>query len=195
MKILGLTGSIATGKSFIASIFKQHNIEVFSSDKEVSKLLNEQRVVDLLRKNKHLSEVIIGDFVDKTSLSKLVFNNDEALKELEEILYPLIKERREEFVKKNKEKQIVLFEIPLLFEKNYQHLCDKIITSFCTDKTQIERALRRKNIDEKRLEFILDKQMHSKIKATLADYIVYTDISYEYTKDQLKQIFNAEGIR
>lgn len=85
-------------------------------------------------------------------------------------------------------------EIPLLFEKNYQSFCYKVIATCCSDKTQIERALRRKNIDTERLNFIKKHQMHSNLKAKLANYVIYTDISYQYTRDQLEQIFLKEGI-
>jgi dephospho-CoA kinase len=77
----------------------------------------------------------------------------------------------------------------------YQSLCYKVITTYCSEKTQKERALRRKNIDNKRLEFIIKRQMASNIKAKLTDYLVYTDISYAYTEKQIEEILFKEGIK
>ena len=194
MKIIGLTGSIATGKSFVAEIFKQYNIDIFSSDTVVASLLQEKKVIDCLKDNNDLSKAIKEDLIDKALLSCIVFNNESLLKQLEDILHPLVSEKREVFFQINKQKKAVLYEIPLLFEKKYQDLCDKVITTYCNEKTQIERALRRKNIDENRLNFIRKRQMPGNIKASLTDYLVYTDISYQYTRKQIDEILYKEEI-
>lgn len=194
MKIIGLTGSIATGKSFVAEIFRQHNIEVFSSDLAVANLLKEIEVIKIIKNNHELSASIKEDMIDKNLLSCIVFNKEALLKQLEDILHPLVSEKREKFFQLNKEKKAVLYEVPLLFEKNYQALCDKVITTYCNEKIQRERALRRKNIDQERLNFIIKKQMPGNIKASLTDYLVYTDISYQFTQKQIEEILAKEGI-
>lgn len=195
MKILGLTGSIATGKSFVADIFRELNIMVFSSDKEVAKLLEDSKVIAKIKENSNLFLSIKEDVIDKNILSNIVFNNNNTLKELEEILHPLVEIRRKEFIDENREEKFILFEVPLLFEKSYQSSCYKVITTYCSEKTQKERALRRTNIDSNRLSFIMKQQMPGKIKASLTDYLIYTDISYQYTKDQIEQILLKEGIK
>ncbi len=194
MKILGLTGSIATGKSFVAEEFRKKKVKIFSSDQEVANLLLEPRVSIIIKATPELANSIKDDLVDKVLLSNIVFNNIKALKKLEDILHPLINEKRTSFIEENIKEKIILFEIPLLFEKSYQSSCDKIITTCCSDKTQKERALRRKNIDINRLSFIIKQQMPSNIKARLTDYLIYTDISYQYTRNQIEQIFFKEGL-
>ncbi len=195
MKILGLTGSIATGKSFVAEIFRQHNIMVFSSDKEVANLLKEQRVIDEIRSKPELAGSVKENLIDKHLLSNIAFNKVDSLKILEKILHPLVDEKRKEFIDNNKDEKVILLEIPLLFEKKYQNFCNKVITTYCSEKTQKERALRRKNIDNNRLNFIMKQQFSSNIKARLTDYLVYTEISYEYTKNQIEKILLKEGIK
>jgi dephospho-CoA kinase len=195
MKIIGLTGSIATGKSFVADIFRKNKIPVFSSDQEVGKLLKEKKVIDLIKEQEELFKVIENGVINKEKLSRLVFKDNKILEILEKILHPLVNERREVFTQQNFKEKIALLEIPLLFEKNYQLLCKKIITTYCSDKTQKERALRRANIDLERFNFITKKQIPGGIKATLADYIVYTEISYDYTERQIEQILHKEGIK
>ena len=194
MKILGLTGSIATGKSFVAEEFRKKKVKIFSADQEVANLLLEPRVSIIIKSTPELANSIKDDLVDKVLLSNIVFNNIKALKKLEDILHPLINEKRNSFIKENIKEKIILFEIPLLFEKSYQSSCDKIITTCCSEKTQKERALRRKNIDINRLSFIIKQQMPSNIKARLTDYLIYTDISYQYTRNQIEQIFFKEGL-
>jgi len=195
MKIIGLTGSIATGKSFVAELFRKYNINVFSSDAAVASLLKETKVIDKIKNIAELGVAVIEGHIDKHLLSNIVFKNTQALELLENILHPLVEEKREEFLEANKAKKAVLLEIPLLFEKKYQNLCDKVIATYCSEKTQIERALRRKNIDEARLKFIVQKQMNNLLKAKLADFMVYTDISYEYTQKQIEDILVKEKIK
>ena len=193
MKIIGLTGSIATGKSFVADIFRKNNIEVFSSDAEVGKLLKETKIIEIIKQEHRLKEVVKNDVIDKELLSNLVFNDQKLLEILENIIHPLVAKKRDEFFKNNSKYGVL--EVPLLFEKNYQSLCHKVITTYCSEITQQDRALRRKNIDKKRLDFIIKRQMPGNIKAKLTDYLVYTDISYEYTNKQIDEILFKEGIK
>jgi dephospho-CoA kinase len=195
MKIIGLTGSIATGKSFVAEIFKKNNVIVFSSDYVVAELLRTKEVVDILIVQPELKVAIKEGNIDKNILSNIVFKDKEALKILEGILHPLVEKERILFIERNSIEKFMLFEVPLLFEKKYQIYCDKVITTYCSERTQMERALRRKNLDKNRLEFIMKRQMPSNEKTKLTDYAVYTDISYEYTKSQIERILIKEGIK
>lgn len=194
MKIIGLTGSIATGKSFVAAEFRKQGVEVFSSDLEVSNILKENVIIQELRQNRELSDSITEGKLDKNILSKIVFRNKTSLKHLEEIIHPRVEERMMDFLKENSNKKEVLLEIPLLFEKKREMLCNKVISTYCSNKTQRERALRRNNIDNERLDFIIRQQISSKNKAAMTDYLVYTEVSYEFTRIQLNQIFIKEEI-
>jgi dephospho-CoA kinase len=195
MKTIGLTGSIATGKSFVAEIFRQNNIIIFSSDHVVAELLKTKDVIDILTSQPELKKAVNEGKIDKVILSNIAFKDQEALNILEKILHPLVEKERIEFIERNNKEKIMLFEVPLLFEKKFQVYCDKVITTYCSERTQIERALRRKNIDKNRLEFIMKRQMPSNEKTKLTDYAVYTDISYEYTKGQIECILKKEGIK
>lgn len=188
MIVIGLTGSIATGKSFVADIFKEKNIAVFDSDFEVAKLLESQEVINHIRGCSNLSSAILANKVDKKLLSKIVFNDKEALVFLEEILHPLVEKKAQDFIKTNELEKIIVLEIPLLFEKNYKNYCNKVITTYCSEKAQRERALSRKNMDDARFDFIIKQQMPINLKALLTDYIVYTDVSEDYTKKQIEEI-------
>ncbi len=192
MKIIGLTGSIATGKSYLADIFRKNKVDVFNSDKEVGIILQQQNVVESIKKSRNISSSINNDKIDKEKLSKLVFTEKHCLDALEEIIHPIISIKIKEYI--NSAKKDLLLEIPLLFEKSYNRLCDKVITTYCSHKTQVERALRRKNLDKQRLDFILNRQMSSSKKVYLSDYAVNTDISYVFTDLQIHQIIKKEEI-
>ena len=193
MKILGLTGSIATGKTFVAEIFKKNNIKLFISDLEVAKLLKEKTVVEKIKEIKDLSfSVTKNKEIDKKLLSDIVFNNLKALKILEKIVHPLIKNKIKSFIYSNKLEKVIVLDIPLLFENNYQSYCTKIITTFCSQNTQEKRALERNNINKDKLNFIIKQQIPGNLKAALTDYLVYTDISVAHTKKQIDQILLKE---
>lgn len=98
MKIFGLTGSIATGKSFVAEEFKKLGVKNFSSDRAVSQLLEEEEVVHLISKDEELKFSVINMAIDKHKLSKIVFSNHAALKKLEDILHPLIDQEEKIFL-------------------------------------------------------------------------------------------------
>ncbi len=192
MIVIGLTGSIATGKSFVADIFKEKNMAVFDSDFEVAKLLESQEVINLIKNCSKLSLAILDNKVDKKLLSKTVFNDKEALVSLEKILHPLVEKEAQDFIKSKELDKIIVLEIPLLFEKNYKKYCNKVITTYCSERVQRERALSRKNIDSDRFNFIIKQQMPINLKALLTDYIVYTEVSEDYTRKQIEEILFKE---
>lgn len=188
MKVIGLTGSIATGKSFVADIFREKNIAIFDSDFEVAKLLELKEVVSFINTYPKLCSTIKEDKIDKKLLSKIVFKDKEALVFLENILHPLVEAKVQEFIKDKELEKIIVLDIPLLFEKGYKIHCNKVITTYCRERIQRERALSRKNIDSERFDFIIKQQMPINLKALLTDYIVYTDVSEVYTKKQIEEI-------
>jgi dephospho-CoA kinase len=192
MKILGLTGSIATGKTFVAEIFKQQEIKIFYSDIEIANLLKSQKIIWEVSEKIELASAIKDKTIDKKLLSNIVFNDLDALKALENILHPRIEVKIKAFINDHQFEKLILLDIPLLFEKNYQVYCRKVITSFCSEKTQKERAMGRKNLDNNRYNFIIKRQMPGNVKAALSDYLVYTDISKTYTKKQVEQILLKE---
>lgn len=194
MKIIGLTGSIATGKTFVTEIFKQNKIKTFHSDSEVFEVLKDNNIIKKIREKKILASSVQNNSLDKSLLSKLVFNNIEALKSLEDIIHPIIEKKIVDFIKENIDEKIIILDIPLLFEKKYQTYCKKIITTFCSSKSQKERVMRRSNIDEDRYNFILKQQISGDVKAALSNYLVYTDISKEYTKLQVEKIIIKETL-
>lgn len=188
MKIIGLTGSIATGKSFVADYLRQKKIKVFCADFEVANLLQTPEVIAIIKNSKELAEAAKENTIDKKLLSEKVFSNQSALQDLENILHPLVEQKAKEFIHSNESDEIIVLEVPLLFEKNYQKYCNKVITTYCNENLQKERVLARKNIDNDRFNFIIKQQMPIHLKALLTDYIVYTGVSDEYTKKQIEEI-------
>ncbi len=178
MIILGLTGSIATGKTFVAKCFTKLGAEVFNADETVHKLLTYGgKAVKQVKE--FFPESYNEGCIDRQKLGKIVFNNNEKRKKLEEIIHPIVAKERENFLqaaKKNKIKMVIL-EIPLLFESRIKTDCDHIIVTIVDHETQKQRALARDGMTLERFEAINNLQMDSNEKARRADFVIDTKAS------------------
>lgn len=189
MKIIGLTGSIGMGKTETAKMFLSASIPVFDSDAAVHVLLGpDGAAVELVEKI--FSGVKVGDYIDRKKLGRKVFGNKEALSKLERIVHPKVSDMRREFLLENNDHDIVLFDIPLLFEKGYEEICDYVVVVSAPANVQRSRVLARTGMDEKRLEYILSQQMPDQEKREKADFIVQTDQGFEYAETQVQRIIN-----
>ncbi|HRW28844.1 MAG TPA: dephospho-CoA kinase, partial [Emcibacteraceae bacterium] len=141
MKIIGLTGSIGMGKSETAKIFAEQGIPVFDSDATVHNLLGpDGAAVEAVEEK--FPGVKVDNYIDRKRLGDLVFGDEAALRDLENILHPLVIKERQTFLE-NSKSDIIVFDIPLLFEKNYQDQCDFIVVVSAPFKIQKERVLKR----------------------------------------------------
>lgn len=186
MKTIGLTGSIGMGKTETAKIFETLGVPTFDSDEAVHQLLGEGgEAVDLVETAfpgvKHEGKI------DRKMLGKKVFENDDSLVALENILHPMVLDKREEFIQ-NQNTDLVLFDIPLLFEKGYENQVDYVIVVSAPFKVQKERVLARPDMTELRFKDILEKQIPDEQKRLKADFVIQTDQGIDYAHMQVKEI-------
>lgn len=159
MKIIGLTGSIAMGKSTVANFFRQAGISVFSADEAVHKLYRSEPVLSLIEHT--FPDVVENGNVNRVKLSEILINDSEKLRTLEKMIHPLVQEKEKEFIdqaRKRGEKLIVL-DIPLLFETKSENRVDSVIVVSAPLEIQKERAMIRPNMNEKKFAFINAKQI------------------------------------
>ena len=194
MIIFGITGSVGTGKSFAISFFKKQRVPVFDSDHEVSQLYKRKKVLGIIMQN--FPKVFKNNKLIKIKLAKIVFQDKNKLLILENIIYKFLKERRYKWIRKqfrNKSK-LVVFDVPLLFEKDNIKKYDKIIVMTCSEKIQMTRVLKRNGWDEKRFTQTKLLQMDDKKKRKLANNIIYSDRGkrtvYNKVYDLLKKSSN-----
>ncbi len=127
IKIIGLTGGIASGKNFVSEVFAKNGAVIFDADKEVHRLLElDQSTIDAVKKN--FPESFIEKKIDRKILGKIVFADKEKLKILEKILHPEVRSSCQKFLKKASEekKEIAVLNIPLLLETGH-YRCDYVI--------------------------------------------------------------------
>ena len=187
MKIIGLTGSIATGKSTAARIFKNLKVPVFDSDREVHKML---------RLNGDAFDQIINNFgkiidnygnIDRQELGKIVFFDKSKKILLENIIHPKIQKKKEKFIKKYRilNKKKVVMDIQLIFETNSEKKFDKIVVVWAPNRILKTRALRRENMSLKKLDAILESQTPQNYKILKADLSLPTSLGIFETRKRI----------
>ncbi|WP_375685928.1 MULTISPECIES: dephospho-CoA kinase [unclassified Bartonella] len=185
MKIIGLTGSIAMGKSTVADFFKQAGISVFSADEAVQQLYKSEPALSFIERI--FPGVVENGEVNRLKLSEILIDDKEKLQTLEKIIHPLVQEKEREFIDIAREqgKKLVILDIPLLFEKNGESRVDSVIVVSAPPEIQKERVMIRQGMNEKKFSFINAQQMPDEKKRERADFIIDTGKDLENTRQQV----------
>lgn len=189
---LGLTGGIGMGKSTVASIFAAHDIPCFNADEAVHALQKPHGVaIEALAAA--FPDLVTNGVLDRAGLRALVLTNSNKMRTLEQIMHPLVRKAREDFLVHVQDKKAVLFDIPLLFETKAQAEFNKIIVVSCPRSLQITRVLQR-GLKLSEVEAIISKQMPDEQKRVLADYVIENGGSIESTTSQVEMIIKELGL-
>jgi dephospho-CoA kinase len=185
--VIGLTGSIAMGKSAVADMFKECGVPVFDADAEVHILQGPQGA--LLAEIESAFPGTTGpQGVDRQKLGALVFGKPAALAQLEAIIHPRVAELRRKFLKANDHEKLVVFDIPLLFEKGGEKAVDHIVVASASAEQQRERALARPGMTAEKFERILALQMPDNEKRKMADFVIDTGTDIASTRKQVRKL-------
>lgn len=188
---IGLTGSIAMGKSATSKMFAEQGVPIFDADAMVHVLY--QKGYQGFETIKALCpEATMGNEVDRKILSAHILKNQDTLKSIEKTIHPLLREIENEFFNQSAKsgKTFIVFDVPLLFEMKSHENMDKIIVCSTTPEIQKQRAMQRDGMTQEKFEFILSKQMPDDEKKQYADYIIDTSISLEDAKQQVINVIN-----
>ena len=192
-KIIGLTGSIGMGKTTVASMFAEAGIPVQDADAVVHELLGTGG--DAVAPLSKLFPTAInndgnGDYINRKIMGDIVFHDSAKLKQLESILYPMIHQKRDDFIAQNRAKNMpaVVLDIPLLFENNLEKQCDMVCVVMADQQVRDARVLQRPNMTVEKLANIVAKQMDDAIKIAKADCVIRTDCDLETTRNQVLNI-------
>lgn len=192
MIVAALTGSIAMGKSETARIFKARGIPVFDSDAVVHELYAAGgAAVEPLRAL--VPSAIEHNHVDRKKLSDAVREKSGLLKDVEDIVHPLVRQRQQEFLERMaiEEADLVILDIPLLFEAKREAEVDIILVVSADLETQRSRALARPGMTSEKLDFIIAHQIPDQEKRARADYVIDTSRSISDTARQVDAIITA----
>lgn len=173
MKILGLTGGIATGKSTVSAMLRRRGIPVHDADAVVHGLL-ERGGAAVSRIAEAFANVVCDGRVDRQALGQKVFSQPQALACLEAILHPLVHRAEAAFLRRCARRRVpmVVLDVPLLLETGGEKRCDSVLLVGCRRFLQEQRALRRPGMTKEKLSAILRRQMSDHDKRRRATWWV-----------------------
>jgi dephospho-CoA kinase len=192
--ILGLTGSIGMGKSTVAGQLASLGARVCDADGIVHKLLGRggaavEAVVAVF------PSIVKNGEVDRKALGEIVFHDKHKMKLLENILHPLVVAEENAFIERHTDGKtdIVVLEIPVLYETGAEKRCDAVVVVTAPPFIQKRRVLERPHMTPKRLAAILAMQVPDREKRRRADFVVQTGLGRAYSMRQVKMV--VEKIR
>lgn len=191
--IIGLTGSIASGKSTVAKMLQELGFPIVDADL-VARVVVEPGTETLGEIVEAFGEDILLESgeLDRAKLGDIIFHNPLKRKELNDIMHPAIRKemlrQRDEWLEKGG-KHIVM-DIPLLFESRLQHFVEKILVVSVTEETQLARLMERNCLSEEEAKARIASQLPLSVKEKGADAVIYNNGHLENTHTQLLKILN-----
>jgi len=170
-KIIGLTGGIGSGKTTIANHLKSLGIPVYNSDDQAKKILFFPDTIETLM-SVFGNVIFANELLDKEKLSKLVFNDPEKLKLLNQIIHPAVKVDFENWLKANKNAPLVIKEAAILFESGSNKDCDAIISISAPQEMRIQRVIERDHLTYEEVMSRINNQWTDEMRNINSDYVV-----------------------
>jgi dephospho-CoA kinase len=169
MKVYGITGSIACGKSTVTHYLIERGYLVVDADLISRNALTIDQ--ECILKVQELFGCVKDGIVDRKALGRIVFHDKNAKKQLEAIIHPYVILKMKEEIEKNKERDCIFLDIPLLYESHLEYLCDEIIVVYLDEQRQVQRLMARDHIDESYAYTIINNQISSLKKRKMADIV------------------------
>ena len=185
---VGILGSVGSGKTFIANIFKELSFNIFSADNEVANIYKNNKIVN--RKiAKFFKLKLYNGKINKQDLRDSLKKNPKKFKFLNKIIHPIVRKRLAIFLSRFKKNKLVVLDIPLLVENKMLNFVDILVLVKTRSNSFLSRIKKRKNLDKQFLNILKKQQASEKIKETYADFIIYNS-SKNKVKLQVKNIID-----
>ena len=179
MKKIAITGSIASGKSTVAKLLKSKTSPIFDADLVVKNLYKKKIFL------KSLSRILKHRIRSKQDIRKLLRSKKIKLKQLEKFIHPKVRRERKNFIRKNINKKMCFFEIPLLFESKLQKNYHKCVFVFAPLKKRKKLFIQRGG-NIKHFNLFDKRQIQPQRKIQKSDYVIYNDKSLKNLKEKVK---------
>ena len=184
MIVIGITGSIASGKSTVAQLIAKKKYPLFSADKVVLNLYKNSQFVKMLARKFKLKD----EKKTKDQIKLIVKKNKSKLKILEKIIHPLVRKKMNIFLKKKS--KILVLEVPLLIESKLNRYFDKIVFVDSKKKLRLKRYLQNNN-DEKTFEMLNKLQLSPIVKKKACDFVINNNYSLVILKMNVKKFMKT----
>jgi len=190
MIIVGLTGSIGMGKSTTAKMFAESGIPVNDADAVVHDLYRTDAVEPV---GQAFPGTVSDGIVDRRELARQLEENPAKFPLLESIVHPLVRERERQFLEFHRQAgtEIVVLDIPLLFEVKGQDRVDVVVVVTCDPQIQRERVLARPGMSVEKFEMILSRQVPDAEKRRRADFLIDTGHGLDMARRRVREIIQA----
>jgi dephospho-CoA kinase len=195
---IGLTGSIAVGKSFVCEVFRELGVSVLDADQTAREVVlpntkGWRKIVEEFGR-----EILLetGE-IDRVKLGGIVFNSEEKRKLLNSIVHPLVFEAQDQWLSaldKQNEAKFAIIDAALMIESGSYQRFDKIIVVWCKPNVQLQRLMDRNGLSETEALKRINAQMSQTEKKKFADYLIDTSEGFEATRKQVVEIFELLSV-
>ena len=192
-KTIAITGGIGSGKSTFCSKLKEKGFKIHSSDEQVAKIYKnpEKKFVTYLR-TIGLSKSISKKNIDKKIISKIIFENKQIRKKLELYIFKIVRKKRSDFIKQEKQKKtkLIFIDIPLLFENNLEKHFNKVISIIASKRVRLKRLKKTRKMTENQFKNIARTQTSDVIRKKKSDYVIYNNSTLKDYKIKINKLIS-----
>ena len=192
-QIIAITGGIGSGKSTLCSKLKEKGFKIHSSDEQVAKIYKnpEKKFVTYLR-TIGLSKSISKKNIDKKIISKIIFENKQIRKKLELYIFKIVRKKRSDFIKQEKQKKtrLIFIDIPLLFENNLEKQFNKVISIIASKQVRLKRLKKTRKMTENQFKNITRSQTSDVIRKKKSDYVIYNNSTLKDYKIKINKLIS-----
>ena len=190
---IAITGGIGSGKSTFCVKLKEKGFKIHSSDEQVAKIYKnpDKKFVTYLR-TIGLSKSISKKNIDKKIISKIIFENKQIRKKLELYIFKIVRKKRSDFIKQEKEKKtrLIFIDIPLLFENNLEKQFHKVISIIASKQVRLKRLKKTRKMTETQFKNIIRSQTSDVIRKKKSDYVIYNNSTLKDYKTKINKLIN-----
>ena len=192
-KTIAITGGIGSGKSTFCSKLKEKGFKIHSSDEQVAKIYKnpDKKFVTYLR-TIGLSKSISKKNIDKKIISKIIFENKQIRKKLELYIFKIVRKKRSDFIKQEKQKKtkLIFIDIPLLFENNLEKQFNKVISIIASKRVRLKRLKKTRKMTENQFKNITLAQTSDVIRKKKSDYVIYNNSTLKDYKIKINKLIS-----
>ena len=192
-KTIAITGGIGSGKSTFCSKLKEKGFKIHSSDEQVAKIYKnpEKKFVNYLH-TIGLSKSISKKNIDKKIISKIIFENKQIRKKLELYIFKIVRKKRSDFIKQEKQKKtkLIFIDIPLLFENNLEKQFNKVISIIASKRVRLKRLKKTRKMTENQFKNITRSQTSDVIRKKKSDYVIYNNSTLKDYKIKINKLIS-----